>query len=114
MGYLYDGTNYYKDGKQITKKKYNEGLSEVAAANSITLRIRAGETVEIPKELKDLVNEQLTAWKAADELPPIDDISGEDVLKIVFNEYEITRKEANKLHELVEKAGIKEKDWKGG
>lgn len=66
MGYISINGKYYQDDLEITKQEYDRGILSIKQANGITQRIRAGETVEIPEELQELVTAQLTAWEEYD------------------------------------------------
>lgn len=112
MIYRFDGTFYYEDNKKISKKKYDEGIANVNAATDIVLRMRNGEKPDIPEEIADLVNAQLSAWKLLDDLEPLNDISGDEAIRIIFNEYSITRTESERLNVLIKNADIDPSKWK--
>lgn len=112
MNYIYDGIFYYEDEKKISKKKYQECLTNIHAAAKIVSEIRAGKKTDIPEYLAELVKNQMAALEELDKLKPLPDIHGDDVIRIVFSVDKISRTEALKIKELINKAGITEKDWR--
>lgn len=112
MIYRFDGNFYYEDNKKISKKKYDESISNIHAATDIVLRMRRGEKPDIPEDIADIVNDQLEAWKVIDALEPLNDISGDEAIKIIFDEDSITRTESERLFVLIENAGIDPSKWK--
>ena len=63
MKYTYNATlnKYFKDDEEITKEEYLLGVNNVKRAFSYALKIHNGEVIEVPTELKALVEAQLIA-----------------------------------------------------
>lgn len=112
MIYRFDGNFYYEDNKKISKKKYDESISNIHTATEIVLQMRNGEKPDIPEKIADIVNAQLEAWERLDNLKPLNDISGNDAIKIIFEEESITRTESERLHVLIKIANISPSEWK--
>ena len=85
MGYISINGKYYQDDLEITKQEYDSGILSIKQANGITQRIRAGETVEIPQELQELVENQLAAWEEYDQ-EVTDETSDTDALNILLGD----------------------------
>lgn len=83
MGYIQRNGKYYRDDTEITEAEYTAGLELISRAKDITRRIRAGETLEVPEELRDIVTEQLEAWEAYDR-EVTDDPEPEELLNILL------------------------------
>ena len=63
MTYIFNATTkkYYKDDIEITQEEYEESISLIKESFDYALRKYNGETVEVPDNLKEMVEIQLIA-----------------------------------------------------